>query len=200
MQEGVQVAVFETVVGGEYDVTNVLKSRVQAVTSVGLDHVRLLGPGLVDVAWEKGGIFKEGGRAFATWSGDESVRDVLEVRARERGARLEWVGGGESDEGWFESLGNVGARMREDLSIGRVRGNFKLGWKVVEDLLKGEDWEPLQKIDVQQAVEKWHWPGRFERIANDRYEWFLDGAHNEMSMPVVGEWIGRIAGKRGKDR
>src|SRR6476660_892600 len=41
---GVQVAVIEAGLGGSYDATNVLPSRVQVLTNVGLEHTRWLGP------------------------------------------------------------------------------------------------------------------------------------------------------------
>ena len=41
---GVEVAVIEAGLGGRYDATNVIPSRVQVLTNVGLEHTRWLGP------------------------------------------------------------------------------------------------------------------------------------------------------------
>ena len=41
---GVQVGVIEAGLGGRYDATNVIPSKVQVVTGVGLEHTRWLGP------------------------------------------------------------------------------------------------------------------------------------------------------------
>ncbi|PZS15286.1 MAG: methionine--tRNA ligase subunit beta [Solirubrobacterales bacterium] len=46
---GVQVAVIEAGLGGRYDATNVIPSKVQVLTSVGLEHTRWLGPTLADI-------------------------------------------------------------------------------------------------------------------------------------------------------
>ena len=43
----VEVAVIEAGLGGRYDATNVIPSRVQVLTGVGLEHTRWLGPTLV---------------------------------------------------------------------------------------------------------------------------------------------------------
>ena len=50
---GVQVAVIEAGLGGRYDATNVIPSRVQVLTNVGLEHTRWLGPTVADIAREK---------------------------------------------------------------------------------------------------------------------------------------------------
>ena len=43
-RRGVEVAVIEAGLGGRYDATNVIPSRVQVLTGVGLEHTRWLGP------------------------------------------------------------------------------------------------------------------------------------------------------------
>lgn len=57
----VDYAVIECGLGGRYDATNVLE-RVScaAITSIGNDHVEILGPELSDIANEKAGIIKKG--------------------------------------------------------------------------------------------------------------------------------------------
>src|ERR687895_264907 len=52
-RRGVEVAVIEAGLGGRFDATNVIPSKVQALTSVGLEHTRWLGPTLPDIAEEK---------------------------------------------------------------------------------------------------------------------------------------------------
>ncbi len=56
----VDLAVIETGLGGRLDSTNVLTPRVATVTSIGLDHMNLLGDTLEAIAKEKAGIFKAG--------------------------------------------------------------------------------------------------------------------------------------------
>src|SRR5438067_8825869 len=49
----VEVAVIEAGLGGRWDATNVIPSRVQVLTSVGLEHTRWLGPTVRDIAEDK---------------------------------------------------------------------------------------------------------------------------------------------------
>src|SRR5205085_1974557 len=51
--QSVEVAVVEAGLGGRYDATNVIPSRVQVLTGVGLEHTRWLGPTIADIADEK---------------------------------------------------------------------------------------------------------------------------------------------------
>jgi len=63
--EKVDVAIYETHLGGEYDSTNIVASPlVTAITTVAEDHMHLLGPTIEKIAWHKSGIFKSGTPAF----------------------------------------------------------------------------------------------------------------------------------------
>lgn len=60
-QEGVEVVVLETGLGGRLDATNVIKHpALSIITSIGLEHTRILGDTIELIALEKGGIVKEG--------------------------------------------------------------------------------------------------------------------------------------------
>ena len=59
-RRAVDVAVIEAGLGGRYDATNVIPSRVQVLTNVGLEHTRWLGPSLVDIAAEKLAVVRPG--------------------------------------------------------------------------------------------------------------------------------------------
>jgi folylpolyglutamate synthase/dihydropteroate synthase len=55
----VDATVLEVGVGGTYDSTNIVpKPVVTGITSLGIDHVTVLGSTLPEIAWQKGGIFK----------------------------------------------------------------------------------------------------------------------------------------------
>lgn len=57
---GVDYAVIETGLGGRLDSTNILeKPELTVITSIGFDHMALLGDTLPKIAAEKAGIFKE---------------------------------------------------------------------------------------------------------------------------------------------
>ena len=84
---GVDLAVVETGLGGRLDATRLCTARVTVVTSIGLDHMELLGPTLADIAREKAGIFRPGVPAIAAADSAEA-RSVLQAEAQRLGAPL----------------------------------------------------------------------------------------------------------------
>ena len=70
--EGVDVAVIETGLGGRLDSTNVLTPELAVVTTIGLDHCAQLGDTLEAIAGEKAGIFKPGVPALVGESNPET--------------------------------------------------------------------------------------------------------------------------------
>lgn len=80
---GVDYAVIETGLGGRLDSTNILeKPALTIVTSIGFDHMALLGDTLPEIAVEKAGIFKEGVPALIGEALPET-RPVFDAKARE---------------------------------------------------------------------------------------------------------------------
>ena len=78
---GVDVAVIETGLGGRLDSTNIIEKPLLAiVTTIGFDHMALLGDTLPQIAAEKAGIFKAGVPAIV---GEASVetRPVFDAKA-----------------------------------------------------------------------------------------------------------------------
>ncbi|MHB1313132.1 MAG: bifunctional folylpolyglutamate synthase/dihydrofolate synthase, partial [Gemmatimonadaceae bacterium] len=59
-EDGVDVAVVETGLGGRLDATNVIAPLVAGVTNIQIDHVEYLGATREEIAFEKAGIFKAG--------------------------------------------------------------------------------------------------------------------------------------------
>ena len=78
---GVNVAVIETGLGGRLDSTNILeKPLLTIVTSIGYDHMALLGDTLPKIAAEKAGIFKAGVPALIGEASEET-RPVFDSKA-----------------------------------------------------------------------------------------------------------------------
>jgi len=59
-QQGVDIAVIETGLGGRLDSTNILLPELSVITNIGWDHMNLLGDTLQKIAGEKAGIIKPG--------------------------------------------------------------------------------------------------------------------------------------------
>ena len=57
-QKKCDYAVIEVGIGGEHDKTNVIMPEVSVITTIGLDHEKIIGPTIQDIAREKSGIIK----------------------------------------------------------------------------------------------------------------------------------------------
>ncbi len=89
----VEVAVIEAGLGGRFDATNVIPSKVQVLTGVGLEHTRWLGPTVRDIAAEKLAVVRDQATLVTPPELDPDVEEVA-ARAPARRVRAEPVSGG----------------------------------------------------------------------------------------------------------
>lgn len=181
IKENVDAAIFETHHGGEYDATNVIrKPVVTGITSLGMDHVEQLGPTVEDIAWHKSGIFKPGAPAFSV-SQETGPAEVLRKRAIERNTDLTFV-----------SSSNTLPVNRKVLSAPVQRLNCSLALQLVRRFLQLKDSNyVLDDDDISRGIDGFSWIGRFEVIDSGRSRWFLDGAHNTLSLEQAAEWFSK---------
>lgn len=179
LREGVDAAIIETHHGGEYDATNVVERPVvTAVTSLGLDHVSQLGPSLENIAWHKAGIFKHGASAFSV-AEEPHVAEVLKTRAASKQVDLVFTE--------VESFPHEDATLEPAVQ----RLNCGLALAVVRSFIRQKDPgnKRLNPHDVTKGISRFSWPGRFQTIYDGQNTWYLDGAHNVMSVTHAARWF-----------
>lgn len=181
IKENVDAAIFETHHGGEYDATNVIrKPIVTGITSLGMDHVAQLGPTVEDIAWHKGGIFKSGAPAFSVIQ-EAGPSEVLRKRAIERKTDLTFV-----------SPSSSLPDNRRALSVPVQRLNCSLALQLAAKFLQLKDsGHVLDDDDISRGIDSFSWTGRFETIDIGNSQWFLDGAHNTLSLKQTAEWFSK---------
>ena len=82
-QEGCDIVVLETGMGGLLDCTNIIKPPLGAViTTIGLDHTAVLGDTIEKIAAQKCGIIKNGSAAFTSRQTGETMAVIEETAAR----------------------------------------------------------------------------------------------------------------------
>jgi folylpolyglutamate synthase len=181
IREGVEAAIFETHHGGEYDATNVIGNPVATViTPLGKDHVQQLGPGIENIAWHKSGIFKSGARAFSALQ-EPVPAEVLKNRAAEKDVEIRFVGDDPSLPDEAPKLKPNIQRLNCSLALAAAR--------YVVDKAAPQELGPILSSDVERGIDRFTWPGRFQVLSQPGCRWFLDGAHNEMSVAVAAEWF-----------
>jgi dihydrofolate synthase/folylpolyglutamate synthase len=166
-RRGVQVAVIEAGLGGRYDATNVIPSKVQVLTSVGLEHTRWLGPTLTDIAGEKLAVVQDGATLVL---GAGLAPDVEQVAARvadDRGATIARAG---VDPG--VEVAAPGTFQRRNFALARAAAQAFLG--------------RLDERAVAAAAAEVRIPGRLQQIATGPLT-LVDGAHNPDGMRALVE-------------
>ena len=89
-EQAVDMAIVEVGLGGRLDSTNVITPEVSIITSIDLDHTRLLGASREEIAREKAGIFKPGVPALV-FDPDSATEQVFREVAEAVGAPLRIV-------------------------------------------------------------------------------------------------------------
>lgn len=192
IREQVDVAVYETGIGGEFDATNIVSHPVaSAITTLGVDHVFVLGDTVDKIAWHKAGIMKAGSPAFTIPQVPEAA-SVLESRAAEKEVKLRVL---DVDPRL------VHVKIRPDALF--QKRNATLAIALAEAALKKLDPAFALKPDkLPQAfidgLEQVVWRGRCEVKKEDKILWHLDGAHTVDSLKMAAKWFaGECSGRRG---
>ena len=173
----VEVAVIEAGIGGRYDATNVIPSRVQVLTSVGLEHTRWLGPTIADIAAEKLDVVKPGATLVLGAGLHPDAERVAEAVAAERGARIV-RSGPEPDV----AVGALGAFQRRNFALARAAAEAYLG--------------ELDPAAVAQAAAQVRVPGRLQVVDTEPLT-LVDGAHNPDGMQALAESLPEIVAGHG---
>lgn len=185
INEKVDAAIFETHHGGEYDATNfVQKPIVTGIVSLGMDHVAQLGPTIEDIAWHKSGIFKKGAPAFSVLQQEAGSpsEEVMRRRAAEKGTTLEFVPVNETQLPNDDRV----------LSIPVQQINCSLALELARAFVKIKTPDhTITADDITHGVANFSWPGRFEIINDGDSQWFLDGAHNTLSLKQAAKWFSK---------
>ena len=180
VKENVDVAIYETHSGGEYDATNIIERPVvTGITTIGMDHKEVLGPSISDISWHKAGIFKPGRPAFSAPQ-EPAAAIMLRRRSDEKGVHLKFI--------------NIDPRLRSvtpTLEPQVQQINRSLALALVGTFLSEKAPKKHSSLVLyERGIEKFSWPGRFQSIMDkDNSQWFLDGAHNESSIYSAVVWF-----------
>ncbi|HEX4735476.1 MAG TPA: cyanophycin synthetase [Thermoleophilaceae bacterium] len=174
---GVELAVIEAGLGGRYDGTNVIPSKVQVLTSVGLDHTRWLGDTIGEIAAEKLAVVRDHATLVVSPDLPPEAEHVVDEVVAERYARL--------------------VRAERDLGLplaargGFQRHNFAIAAAAAEAFLE----RPLETEALREAAATVTIPGRMEVVAEAPMVIF-DGAHNGAGMAALADSLLEVTGGR----
>ena len=195
-EQNVDFAAIEVGIGGRLDATNVIPPPLCAViTSIGWDHMHLLGDTLAKIAAEKAGIFKPGSVGVTAVAPGEAQEEIAQIAAAQ-GVPLHFVAPADRPDAARalvtyrrESDGTVTfllpsgaiAGARPSLHGAYQAGNAATAAAAIE-ILRTQYKVAISDDAIRAGCESAFIPGRFQiarRGANGKPTLLLDGAHKQ---------------------
>lgn len=167
-EKNVDYAVFEVGLGGRYDATNVIESKLTIITNVFKEHEKYLGNNICSIAKEKAGIIKNSPVITACRG---KALDVIKSIARKKEIKLYVVG----EDVIYKKIGRkefLVKAEREYKIKSPLEGDFQ-GENIAISVKAGEILG-FEEKDIIEGIENAVWKGRMERIG----KFLLDGCHN----------------------
>ncbi len=182
----VDFVLLETGLGGRLDSTNIAVPILTAITSIGHDHMAILGDTLEQIAAEKAGIIKEGIPMITAVHQPEALA-VIQNTAKEKNAECISLHDTCSfDEQQPTETGErftlrTSKKQYPQLETGLIgthqRQNASLAVLLIE-WLEQEGYISVTEEQIYEGIRQAAWAGRFEKV-KDHPPVYLDGAHNE---------------------
>ena len=190
--EQVDVAIMEVGMGGLLDSTNVCQPILTGITTIGLDHVALLGDSLEAIAEQKAGIIKQGIPLVTGHIVPEALAVIDQIAEEKQAARI--VYGRDYQVSYHESIvtGEVfdytssvrqGCFQTGLLGLHQIE-NAGMALALLDSYCKATGRELPDNALVTQALEETRWPGRLEVVSREPLM-ILDGAHNPHAIKAL---------------
>lgn len=172
------MAIVEVGIGGLLDTTNVVNPEISIITSIGLDHVPMLGETIEDITYQKAGIIKQHTPVVIGNLGQKSLPIIDEIAVKNSAPVFKY------QQDFFVKTNSVtqegnsftyeNERYKSGLLGEHQVHNATLAIKASQILLK-ERWN---KQLAQKGVKNTVWAGRMEHVYKKPII-YIDGAHNE---------------------
>ena len=191
------VAVIEVGLGGLYDSTNIVLPEVSVITTIGMDHMAILGDTLPKIARQKAGIIKP---AIPVVTGNiphEALEEIKRLALECQSPLYQyatdfWIADWHTLPTWGEQF-----TFEDDVLRLRTIQVSMLGKHQVENAaaaikaveLYAERKQLILKHEaLLRGLKRAFWPGRMEKISDEPII-VLDGAHNEPGVERLVETI-----------
>lgn len=201
--EGVELAILETGLGGRLDATTAAGARWVAVTPIALDHQEYLGETLAEIASEKAAVIRQATRAVVAPQGPEAL-EVIMRRCRECEVEPSFATREVEVEG-IEADGRLRVRLRtaraEYAGVRlALRGRHQLTNAAVAVALAevlAEDGLAISREQIIEGLETAEHAGRLELDESRRPRVLYDGAHNVAGARALRAYLDEFAPREG---
>ena len=190
--EQVDVAIMEVGMGGLLDSTNVCQPILTGITTIGLDHVALLGDTLEAIAEQKAGIIKQGIPLVTGRIAPEALAVIDRIAEGKDASRFAYgtdyqvshqksVATGEVFD--YTSVVRQGRFQTGLLGLHQIE-NAGMAIALLDTFCQEDGRELASNHLLAQALEETSWPGRLEIVSRNP-SMILDGAHNPHAIKAL---------------
>ena len=196
-QQQCDLVVLEVGLGGRFDATNIIPAPlVSVITSISLDHTKVLGTTVEQIAAEKAGILKPGTHAILESGQPEGVESVVRsvCQAQNIPLRCPPPLPGRGNDGPVPTVEWRGHTISLPLLGEFQRYNAAAALAAIE-VLQELGWA-IPDPAVRSGLESVRWPGRMELLRQEPLI-LLDCAHNPDALEHLSRWLQtHFAGRR----
>lgn len=176
-QENCDYAVIEVGIGGEHDKTNVIIPEVSVITTIGLDHEKIIGPTLKDIAKEKSGIIKSN-KPVVLGNVPQNVLEILLNKAQSENSKSFLLGRDFQIKIMPDVIEYQDSKTIYNFALRPLVEAYDIGIAVQAIQLLQLD---LDRKKIEEAINETRIPGRYDVIQTSP-EIIVDGAHNLQAM------------------
>ncbi|ENY5743156.1 folylpolyglutamate synthase/dihydrofolate synthase family protein [Listeria monocytogenes] len=195
----IDIGIIEVGLGGRLDSTNILVPLVSVITTIGMDHMELLGDTIEQIASEKAGIIKPGIPVVSGAIQKEAQEVIAEIAAKNKSnvTQLNKAFFMHNENGNITYKTIYGEEI-SNLSIGlfglHQLNNAAVAIKVLQYLNTFSTFE-IDLAAIRRGLEKAFWPGRMEKIISNPFI-MLDGAHNPEGIKTFAHSVQKYPGPK----
>ena len=164
-------------IGGEHDKTNVIIPEVSVITTIGLDHEKIIGPTLKDIAKEKSGIIKSD-RPVVLGNVPQDVLEILLNKAQSENSKSFLLGRDFQIKIMPDVIKYQDSKNIYNFALRPLVEAYDIGIAVQAIQLLQLD---LDRKKIEEAINETRIPGRYDVIQTSP-EIIVDGAHNLQAM------------------
>jgi dihydrofolate synthase/folylpolyglutamate synthase len=188
----VDFQVIEVGLGGRLDATNVVRPEVSVITTIGFDHMEVLGNTIPEIAAEKAGIIRQDGIVVSSSQVDEAEKVISRV-CGEKNAELIKVGSDVTFQGNeynvdYQKFQVNGRLDRYELTIPLIGDHQLMNAATAVAALEvlAEKGSAITKESMRDGLAKVNWPGRLQ-VLSKKPLLLVDGAHTPESVRKMRE-------------
>ncbi len=189
LAENCDVVVIETGLGGRLDATNVVTKPIcSIITSISLDHTKILGDTIEKITFEKCGIIKNNVPVVVSSNQENSVKNIISETCKNKGSKVTFCK--------EKNISRINLKNLKYTEFFYENNRFELSLKGAHQLINANTALETLKIlknhfnlsyeNIFAGLKKSYIPGRFEVFkTHTNNTLILDGAHNPAGIKTL---------------